>query len=233
MIKAAVLAMALLGDQEDKEAAEAISKFKAEMKNPSTPARAAAVAELGRVLHQKTLNTIVIYLHQDTGEVRKAAAAALGAFIDYKRVALPQLLGAIGPNQKETMVLESIFLSVGKLGDETTLPTVHKYCDDKDPKVAKAALTAVGQIRKLQSIDFIIDLMKRLEKHLPEPGQDTGGVGGVSIPGGGDDPNRTRAREVIPACIATLKVITKENWPSSKEWQIWWTKKKGSFNLDK
>ena len=137
MIKAAVLAMALLGDQEDKEAAEAISKFKAEMKNPSTPARAAAVAELGRVLHQKTLNTIVIYLHQDTGEVRKAAAAALGAFIDYKKVALPQLLGAIGPNQKETMVLESIFLSVGKLGDEQK-----KRKSDLTPAVE----TALGKI---------------------------------------------------------------------------------------
>ena len=55
----------------------------------------------------------------------------------------------------------------------------------------------------------------------------------MSIPGGGDDPNRTRAREVIPACIATLKMITKENWPSSKEWQLWWAKKKGSFSLDK
>ena len=234
MIHATILALALLGPQEDKEAADAIAKFKAEMKNPSTPARAAAVSELGRIQHQKTLNAILPWLHQDAGEVRKSAAAALGAFIDYKKVALPSLLAAITPNQKEAMVLESIFLSVGKLGDETTLPTVHKYCDDKDPKVAKAALAAVGQIRKLQSIDFIIDLMKRLEKYLPEPGGDTGGVGGVNIPGGGgDDPNRTRAREVIPACIATLKVITKESWPSSKEWQLWWAKKKGSFSLDK
>ncbi|HEX7897550.1 MAG TPA: HEAT repeat domain-containing protein [Planctomycetota bacterium] len=233
MIHAAILAMALLGPQEDKEAADALAKFKTEMKNPSTPARAAAVSELARVQHQKTLNAILPFLHQDTGEVRKAAAAALGAFMDYKKIALPSLLGAITPNQKETMVLESIFLSVGKLGDETTLPTVHKYCEDKDPKVAKAALTAVAQIRKLQSIDFIIDLMKRLEKYLPQPGGDTGGVGGVNIPGGGDDPNRTRAQEVIPACIATLKAITKESWPSSKEWQLWWAKKKGSFSLDK
>src|SRR5688500_11604367 len=105
MINAAILAMALLGPQADKEAAEAIAKFKAEMKSPSTPARAAAVSELGRVKHQETLNALVPWLHQDAGGVRKEAAAALGAFIDYKKVALPSLLGAIAPNQKEAMVL--------------------------------------------------------------------------------------------------------------------------------
>ena len=238
MISALLVSMAaLLGPQEDKEAVEAISKFKKEMNNPSTPARAAAVSELGRVHHQKTLLAILPWLTNDGGEVRKAAAAALAGFVDFKKVALPALVSAIQPNQKDAMVVESIFQSIGKLGDETTLPTVHRYCDDKDPKVAKAALTAAGQIRKLQSIDYIIDLMKRLEKYLPDPSSGNagvGGVGGVNIPGGGgDDPNLARAREVIPACIATLKVITKENWPSSKEWQLWWLKKKGSFNLDK
>lgn len=234
MIKAAVLAItALLGPQEDKEALDAIAKFKGEMKNPSTPARAAAVSELGRVQHQKTLNAILPWLHQDAGEVRKSAAAALGAFIDFKKVALPQLVAAIAPNQKEPMVVESIFQSIGKLGDETTLPTVHKYCEDKDPKVAKAALGAAAQIRKVQSIDFIIELIGKLEKYLPEPGQNNGGVDVVGVPGGGDDPNRVRAREVIPACIGALKTITKENWPSSKEWKLWWAKKKGSFSLDK
>ena len=75
--------------------------------------------------------------------------------------------------------------------------------------------------------------MKRLEKYLPEPGNNNSGVDVVGVPGGGEDPNRLRAREVIPACIATLKVITKESYPSSKEWQLWWAKKKGSFSLDK
>lgn len=234
MITVAMLAAALLGPQEDKDAADALSKFKGEMKNPSSVARAAALMELTRVPHPKTLNAILPYLHQDTAEVRKSAAAALGAFIDYKKTALPSLIGAIAPNQKEPVVVEALFASIGKLGDETSIPTVHKYCEDKDPKIAKAALGAVGQIRKLQSIDFIIELMKRLEKHLPDPGQgNNGGVDVVGVPGGGDDPNRVRAREVVPACIATLKVITKEAYPSSKEWQIWWAKKKGSFTLDK
>lgn len=238
MIKASVLAVAaLLGQDADnnKEALEAISKFKHEMRNPSTPARAAAVAELGRVPHQKTLLTILPFLTADAGEVRKAAAAALGGFIDYKKIALPSLINAIGPNHKDAMVLESIFQSVGRLGDETTLPTVHKYCEDKDPKIAKAALGAAALIRKTQSIDFIIDLITKLEKYTANGGGDYGGInnGGINIPGGGEDPNRARAREVIPACINALKAITKENWPTSKEWKLWWAKKKGSFSLEK
>jgi len=236
MISALLVSMAaLLGPQEDKEAVEAISKFKKEMNNPSTPARAAAVSELGRVHHQKTLLAILPWLTNDGGEVRKAAAAALAGFVDFKKVALPALVSAIQPNQKDAMVVESIFQSIGKLGDETTLPTVHKYCEDKDPKVAKAALGAAAQIRKIQSIDFIIDLMTKLEKYTADQGGDYGGInnGGINIPGGGEDPNRARAREVIPACINALKAITKESWPSSKEWKLWWAKKKGSFTLDK
>lgn len=235
MITAIVLsAAALLGPQEDKEAVEAVSKFKKEMSNPSTPARAAAVSELGRIHHQKTLAAILPWLTNDGGEVRKAAAAALGGFVEFKRIALPSLVSAIQPNQKDAMVLESVFQSIGKLGDETTLPTVHKYCEDKDPKVAKAALGAAATIRKVQSIDFIIDLMTKLEKYIGDQNGDYGGInnGGINIPGGGEDPNRTRAREVIPACITALKTITKENWPSSKEWKLWWAKKKGTFTLE-
>lgn len=234
MIKAAVLAMTLLGGQEDKEAMDAVAKFKGDMKNPSTPARATAVAELGRVQHQKTLYALLPYLNQDAAEVRKSAASSLGAFLDFKKIVLPSLIGAIPSNQKDPMVVESIFQSIGKLGDETTLPTVYKYCDDKDAKIAKAAVGTLAQIRKLQSIDFIIELVKRLEKYLPEPGAGAaGGVDVLGVPGGGEDPNRLRAREVIPACIATLKAITKENYPTSREWQLWWAKKKGSFTLDK
>ena len=233
MITATILALALLGPQEDKEAAEAVAKFKTDMRNPSTPARAAAIGELARTPHPKTLNAIVPYLAQDAMDVRKSAAATLGAFVDYKKTALPALLGAIAPNQKDAGVVEALFQSIGKLGDDTTLPVVHRYCDDKDPKIAKAALGAAAQIRKIQSIDVIIDVMKRLEKYLPEPGNNNSGVDVVGVPGGGDDPNRVRAREVIPACIGALKTITKESYPSSKEWQLWWAKKKGSFSLDK
>ncbi len=232
MITAAMVAMAVLGLQEDKDAADAIARFKGEMKNPSSVARASALMELARVPHPKTLNAILPYLHQDSVEVRKAAAAALGEFADYKKTVLPSLIGAIAPNQKEAVVVESLFASIGKLGDATSIPIVHRYCDDKDPRVAKAALGAAGQIRKLQSVDFIIELMKRLERHLPEPGQVDSGVN-VGVPGNGDDPNRVRAREVLPACMETLKVITREAHPSSKEWQLWWAKKKGSFTLDK
>jgi len=235
MITALMLsAAALLGPQEDKEAVEAISKFKKEMNNPSTPARAAAVSELGRVHHPKTLAAILPWLTNDGGEVRKAAAAALGTFVDHKKVVLPSLVSAIQPNQKDAMVLESIFQSIGKLGDETTLPTVHKYCEDKDPKIAKAALGAAAAIRKIQSIDFIIDLITKLEKYLGDQNGGVGGIesGGINIPGGGEDPNRQRAREVIPACIGALKTITKENWPSSKEWKLWWSKKKATFTLE-
>jgi len=231
MLSTLLLAAALGGD--DAAAAEALDRFKEGMKSPSAASRATALGDLARVPHEKTFKAIVPFLSGDVTLVRAAAAKALSAFGDYKKLALPTLLSALGgPNAKEPDVVAAILESLGKLGDESTLPTVHKYCEDKDPKVAMAALQAAADIRRVASIEFIINLMKSLEKYTQQ--DNTGGGYGnpVNIPGGGDDGNRTRARQVIPACIKALKAITKEGWTTSKEWQIWWGKKKGSFKLE-
>jgi HEAT repeat protein len=234
MLTTLLLMAALAGD--DAAADEAIQRFKEGMKAPSGAARAAAVAELARTPHEKTFKLVApIMTSGEASLVRAAAAKGLGGFADYKKLALPALQGALnaGPNAKDGDVQGAILESIGKLGDETVLPLVHKHCEDKDPKVAKAALQAASDIRRIASIDFIINLMKSLEKYTEEQNNGGGGYGNpVSLPGGGDDANRTRAREVIPACIKALKAITKEGWTTSKEWQIWWGKKKGSFKLE-
>ena len=228
-----LLLMAALG-ADDKAADEAITRFKEGMKSPSPAARVAAVSELSRTPHEKTFKQIQPLLSTEVTLVKAAAAKGLGGFVDYKKVAIPALLGALAAGAKEPDVQAAALEALGKLGDDSVLPTLHKYCEDKDPKVAKAALAAVGEIRRIASIDVIINLMKSLEKYTEEPNAGGGGGYGnpVSLPGGGDDANRTRAREVIPACIKSLKAITKEGWTTSKEWQIWWTKKKGSFKLE-
>lgn len=230
----ALLLLALAGD--DKAADEAITRYKEGMKSTSGAARASAVGELARTPHEKTFKLIAPLLAGgEPSLVRSAAAKGLGGFTDYKKLALPALQNsfAAGPNAKDPDVQAAILEAIGKLGDETTLPFIHKNFEDKDPKVAKAALQAASDVRRIVSIDVIINLMKSLEKYTEDTNNGGGGYGNpVSIPGGGDDANRTRARDVIPACIKALKAITKEGWTTSKEWQIWWAKKKGSFKLE-
>jgi HEAT repeat protein len=231
-------AMFLLATLADEKAAEeALDRFKAAYKNPSAAARATAVTELAKAPHEKTLKQIAPLITGEEVMVRIAAAKGLGSFVDYKKQAIPVLIGSIeGPNAKEPTVQAAIFEALGKLGDETALPTVHRYFEDKDPVVAAAALAAAGEIKKAHSVDVIIELMKKLEKHTDtnakNPNANTGGV--VSLPGGNnDDPNRRLARAVIPACIKALQAITKEKWTTSKEWQIWWGRHKAKFGAEK
>ncbi len=235
MLTTILLMAALSGD--DAAADEAIARFKEGMRSPSSAARATAVGDLARTPHEKTFKLIApLIASGEASLVRSAAAKGLGGFTDYKKLALPALTRSLsaGPNAKDADVQAAILEALGKLGDDSSLPIVHKYFEDKDAKVAKAALQAAADIRRIASIEAIINLMKSLEKYTQDANNGGGGGYGnpVNIPGGGDDANRTRARDVIPACIKALKQITKEGWTTSKEWQIWWGRKKGSFKLE-
>ncbi len=231
----AIFLLAALADE--KAADEALDRFKAAYKNPSSAARATAVTELSKAPHEKTLKAIAPLITGEEVPVRIAAAKGMGEFVEYKKQAIPVLVGSIeGPNAKEPTVQAAIFEALGKLGDETALPTVHRYIEDKDPVVAAAALQAAGAIKRPQSVDVIIEYMKKMEKYSDTNNKNsnanTGGV--VSLPGGNnDDPNRRLARAVIPACIKALQAITKEKWSTSKEWQIWWGRHKAKFGAEK
>lgn len=222
----AVLLLAVLA-ADDKEAEEALARFKTAYRNPSAPARAAAVAELAKTQHEKVLKQLVGLVSADATPVRIEAAKGLGTFVEYKKQVTPLLLASLGgPNAKEPDVQAAIYEALGALDDETALPAIHKAIEDKDVKVAKGALAAAGLIRHVSSIDAIIDLIKKLEKF------NTTGGGGYGNFGGGNDPNRQRAKEVIPACIKALQAITKEKWSTSKEWEIWWEKRRATFKIE-
>jgi HEAT repeat protein len=217
-MRTAVLALAFLASPfvalavDEKELEEALDRFKKGMSNPSGPARAAAVAELARTPHEKTAARLAGLLTADVPAVRKAAAQGLGGFADYKKIAVPVLMGAITPNIKEEDVVGAIFEALGKLKDESSLPTIHRYFDDKDGKVASAALLAAGAYRSPTSVDLILDLMKKYEKVLAASAGG-GGAYGTNIPGGGgDDPRTKLAKEVLPNATKAMQLIAKEKY---------------------
>jgi HEAT repeat protein len=229
MVEVLFLACALAAD--DKAAEEALERFRTSYASPSAGNRSVAVSELARVPHEKTLARLAPLLTGEAREVREAAARGLGNFADYKKAAVPILLGALPANDKEPLVQVAIFDGLGKLDDPNTLPTIHTYFEDKDPKVASAALAAAGSIRSVASIDPIIEHMKKCEKTAGQKGGG-GGAPGFSIPGGGTDPAKARNAAVLKAAIKALQAITKEKWPTSKEWEIWWSKRKGTFKIE-
>jgi len=220
---------------DDKEVEDAIHRFKKGMNNPSAPARATAVTELAATKSEKTAGMLGNLLGADAEPVRKSAALGLGGFTDYKKIVTPMLLAGLTMNAKEPKVMEAIFQALGKLDDETAIPTIHRYFDDKDSTIASAALLSAAEIRTVGSIELIMDLMKKYEK--VKDGAKSGGGGGYGAPGvpggGGDDKKLKLAQYVLPATIKAMQIISKEKWTTCKEWEIWWKRNQATFKIEK
>jgi hypothetical protein len=211
---------------------EALKKFKKEMSKPDPNARASAVTELAATKSEKTASALGGLLGQDQEPVRKAAAAGLGGFSDYKKKVVPILLAGLSVNGSEPKVMEAIFQALGKLDDDSALPTIHRYFEDKDSVTASAALMAAAEIRNISSIDVILDLMKRYEKIEANAKSGSGGYG-LNIPGGNDkDPKVKLAKDVLPATVKAMQKISGDKWATAKEWEIWWSKHKATFKID-
>src|SRR5215216_3789114 len=140
---AAILLLAGLAAGDDKAADEAIKKFKTAMRNPNVANRQAAVSELAREKHEKTARVLCPLLMGDAVEVRVSAAQGLGGYGDYKRLVVPQLMGALGgPNQKEPKVRAAVLGALGKLNDDSSVPMIYQAFKDDYVTVAKAAVMA-------------------------------------------------------------------------------------------
>jgi hypothetical protein len=220
---------------DDKEVDEAIARFKKGMANPSAPARANAVADLAGTKCEQTAKMLGTLLVSDAEPVRKAAAAGLSGFTDYKKIATPMLLVGLNANYgaKEYKVVEAICQALGKLDDDVALPALHRYFEDKDATTASAALLGAAAIRNVSSIDLIIDLMKKYDKII-ENSKGGGGGYGVPVPGGGggNDPKSTLAKAVLPNAIKAMQLISGDKWTTTKEWELWWSKRKATFKIE-
>jgi HEAT repeat protein len=234
MMAFVALLAAALPAQEDKAVEEALERFKIAYRSASEAERAGAVAELAKVPHPKTLARLAPLLTADGNTVRIAAARGLGGFADLRKAVLPVLTGALQPNSKESDVQAAILEALGKLEDEAALPTVHKYLEDRDAKVAKAALLAAGQIRNASSIPILIEQVKRMERfvRIKDGAIDAGNVGGYNVPSG-EDQNKKRAEELLPVTLKVLQDLTRQKFTSSKEWQVWWSENRTTFRVEK
>src|SRR5581483_6540373 len=73
--------------QDDKAAEDALDAFKAAYKSTSEADRVAAVNELAKVHHAKTLARLSALLSSDGPSVRLAAAKAVAGFVELKKPA--------------------------------------------------------------------------------------------------------------------------------------------------
>ncbi|HVR87156.1 MAG TPA: HEAT repeat domain-containing protein [Planctomycetota bacterium] len=232
--------LALLGA--DQETEDALKAFDKGYRNPDAHARAGAVLELARTQNIAIMSKLAEFLTADEAPVRIAAAKGLGDFKENKPKAAGVLMSALGVDAKEFDVVAAILTALGTLGDPSGLSTIHQHFSSKEPKdaehlVPKSAILAAGLARSRDSLEPLMELLKEELKATGTTGNDKstkntgGGVRG--IPGGGTNPQKDRAKALIPSVIKALQAITREKWATAKEWEIWWEHHKDNFVVPK
>jgi HEAT repeat protein len=226
-----VLAVAL-GDD-----AEALEKFKTDIKGKDGAGRSAAVEELAKTKSPKICAKLASMLTTEVGEVRIAAAKGLGTQDDKKR-AVTLLNAALAPNAKELPVLAAILAALGKLGDESGVVEINKHVSHENLDVAKTAVEAAGEIRSATSFEPLIKAMKECEEILkPRDPKDfgKGGFGGRGL--GGNMQNyremRERAQMLKPEIQKVLAAMAKVNCQDAQDWELWWKENRGKYKPER
>lgn len=219
----------LLAAADDKEADAAVARFRQAYRSPQPAARAAAVSELSRVPHDRTLKAIVPLLTSDVPQVRAEAAKGLGAFAGHKKVAVPMLLSALGPNQKEPLVRCAIYQGLGQLNDDMAFAEVVRGFRAERADVAKAAIAAAGKMRRKEGIDVLIELSKDIQEWIKK--KQSGGYRDDQNQLGDENQQKGRLQDIQKQVIASLQEISREKWISAQEWEIWWSRRKATFEV--
>jgi hypothetical protein len=222
-----VLAMTLfLSLSDDKEAEEAVQKFKSAMKSPDAAVRVAAVTELGRLQHDRVLKVLASCLVTDERVVRIAAAKSLGAFQEKQAHVVAALAEALPANAKEPDVQVELLSALKGLREPSVLGVAYRYIDDKNAKVAEAAIGVTETVPSRNSIDPLIRLMKKL---VTAGDGYSSGDGSFDVPA--DEVLRERARKLQGAASRALQSITGERLSTAAEWDGWWKRNASTFRM--
>jgi hypothetical protein len=247
--------------QDDAAANEAVATFDAGFsKTKDASMRAGFVSNLAKTHHEKVVARLGSLLtHEDKG-VKIAAAQALSGFQstseDLKKSASHVLGSALtaGANVRDEDVMGALFSALGNLQEESSASVLKNHFEDRNGKIAAAAVGAAGPLKSKTLIEPLISLMRECEKTMGSgSGAASGGGGsasgkGVKAPkttkgggggGGGSsspDPEaakKERANTLIPACQAALQLLTGQALSGSDEWEKWWSKNRATFTISK
>ncbi len=212
-----------------------LDAFAKDYKNNDPDARAGAVlSHLGSLQDPKTLERAAGILGGEHEKVKIAACEVLGRFKDDPRLnaaAASALLPAIGMNKKNNTVVLAVFKALGDLGNEAAASELHKWIDDNDTPLARAAIDAVGKIRARSSIPELIKLAQKLDRangSLISGGRAVAG-GGYNQAAAAQQEAKKRYDDLYTPAMTALGNITRQSIGSAGKWEEWWKKNQSTF----
>jgi hypothetical protein len=215
--------------------------------------RAAAIGQLSTTHHEKVVAKLGGYTTNEDKSVRLAAIGGLQSFTDtpeLRKSASRPLQGAInsGVNQVDPDCRIAILNALGALGDESSWSKVKDLWEDKELKVATAAITASGLIKSKNLVEPLINLLREFENDLkkgqvapPPAATSTAGKRmpvSKSAPGSAapqqmsdaDKQKRDRAYALQGTTQTALCTLTGQgSLKTSTDFENWWAKNKNAF----
>jgi HEAT repeat protein len=218
------------GLQDDMDVEGALLRFRKGYANPSAAARVAAVADLARTTHEKSLYKLIPLLTGDVKEVRIAVSRGLAGFTDQKKVVVPSLINALSPNAKEFEVQAAIYETLAKMQDPLALQAIHQGFRDPQIRTAKAAIAAAGIARSKESLDLLYELLTDVQTWIRK----NQGGGYIDGAGAGDNAaKKARLEDLSKSIIAAFQAITREKWKTAAEWEVWFRRYRPTFEVPK
>ena len=249
MIALLLCAMMVRQAQDDPASASAIETFnKAWSKDKTSDGRASAVTELAKVQYEKVCGKLSSLLTSEDKGVRIAAATGLGTFAspELKKSASKGLCSGLtaGADSNDPDVKIAILAALGTLNEETSAAKVRDHFDEKDNKIASAAVTAAGNIKNKTLVEPLIEVLKECEQEIKKattlPQGIPGKAGKLPAPskkapvGPANDPEkvkRDRANALLgPSQTALCTITGQGSLKTSEEFEKWWSKNRNTFN---
>jgi len=240
----------LLATQADKQAEEAATAAVAACeqvftKNKDTNARTEAINTMASTQHEKVLAKLLVYMSDADKGVRLVAVTATQSFQsatpELKKLANKNLIRSLeaGVNTKDIEVRIAVAGALGALGDPSSNTTLKTLLDDKNLKVATAAVNACAVMRQKPLLEALMEQQRDCEKTMKASANSSFKAGKKPVsarkdPNAPADPEEVKAERaamlvtLIPGAVQSL---TGQELKTGAEMEAWWAKNRSSFNF--
>lgn len=240
-----VLSLFTAPPQDEKALKPAIDRFKEQYYKVGAKddEKIDAVNYLSQNHHERIVKVLAPLMAEASLPVRIMIARSLGQFSDVElagRELDTALMAQANSGKKQSSVRIEILRSLGALRFKAAGADVSKLVNDKEVWVAKAAIDASQKVRAQEAIEPLIRALHRIEGKEGEAAVTSDPLDDLVEGVGKNDlykrdprqPKRGTERELLrEPILSALQSLTKQSFPTSKEWSDWWSKNKSTFRV--